>query len=105
MSNLPARLGEGEPSQRQLARAAKAVQSTELAVLKHSLKARYEAECSRLDSQALSDVVRCAMEEQVANLDYGLRLAAGSAAKAELVSRLVALHSDIDNERIRRQRR
>jgi hypothetical protein len=103
MSNLPARLDDGDPSPRQLARASKAVRSTELAVLKHSLKARYQAERSRLDSQALSDVVRCAMEEQVSNLDFGLRLAGGSAARAELVSRLVALHSDIENEHIRRQ--
>lgn len=103
MSNLPARFGDSDLPPRQLARASKAVRSTELAVLKHSLKARYQAECSRLDSQALSDVVHCAMEEQVSNLDFGFRLAGGSAAKAELVSRLVAMHSDIDNECIRRQ--
>lgn len=102
MSDLPEPLTD-EFSSRQHARATRAVQSTELAVLKHSLTARYQAECSRLDSQALSDVVRCAMEEQVSNLDFGLRLAGGSAARAELVSRLVAMHSDIDNERIRRQ--
>lgn len=101
--NLPA-LHSGEPlPARHVARAAKARRSAELAVLKHSLKTSYEAECERMDAQALSDVVRTALEEEIGNLDWGMELAAGSAAKAELVSRKLAMQAKINSERIVRR--
>jgi hypothetical protein len=102
MSNLPVPW-EGNQSSRQLARAVRAQSRTELAVFEYSLDARYRAECERLDAQALSDVVRTALEEEMANLDFGLELAAGSPAKMELVARKIALQAKINNSRIARR--
>jgi hypothetical protein len=102
MSNLPVPWEQEQPS-RQVVRAARAQQKTELAIHKHSLKARYEAECERVDAQALSDVVRTALEEEIGNLDWGMELAAGSAAKAELVSRKLTMQAKINSDRIARR--
>jgi hypothetical protein len=102
MTNLPARWQAGQPS-RQLARATKAQEQTELAVFQHNLDARYLAECDRIDSQAIADVTKAALEEELSVLDWGLEQAAGSPAKAELVSRMVAQQSKIDLGRIARR--
>lgn len=102
MSNLPARI-EGAPSSRQLTRAVKSQRRTELAIFRYGLDARYVAECERLDAQALSDVVKTALEEEICNLDWGLTKAAGSAAKAELVSQKIALQVEINTTRIARR--
>jgi hypothetical protein len=102
MSNLPSRW-EGVHSSRQLGRAVEAQRHTELAIYEHNLEARYQAECDRIDSQAIADVARTALEEEMAVLDFGLRAAEGSAAKAELVSRMVSLQSKIDAGRIARR--
>lgn len=101
MPDLPARW-EGRPS-RQLARAARAQEGTELAIYEHQLGARYQAECDRIDSEAIADVTKSALEHELAVLDWGLEQAAGSPAKAELVSRAVALQSKIDSARIARR--
>lgn len=103
MSNLPARLGDGLVESRQLAQATRAQERTELATFEHHLFARQQAECDRIDSQAIADVTKAALEEELATLDFGLEAAAGSAAKAELVSRLVSLQSKIDAARIARR--
>jgi hypothetical protein len=102
VSNLPSRW-EGTHTSRQLTRAVEAQRRTELAIFEHSLEARYLAECDRIDSQAIADVTRTALEEEMAVLDYGLQAAEGSAAKAELVSRMVSLQSKIDGARIARR--
>jgi hypothetical protein len=102
MSNLPVPWEEGRPS-RQLVRAAKARSRTELAIYRHALAAHYASECERLDAQALSEVVRTALEEEITNLEWGLEQAAGSAAKAELVSRKIAIQSKINSDRITRR--
>jgi hypothetical protein len=103
MSNLPARLPDPEHPSRQLARAIRAQEQTELAVFEHNLASRYQAECDRIDSQAIADVTRTALEEEMSVLDWGLEQAAGSVAKAELVSRKVAMQSKIDSDRIARR--
>jgi hypothetical protein len=79
------------------------VERTELAIFEHGLEARYLAECDRLDAQAIADVTREAIEQEVGVLDDGLELAKGSVAKAELVARLVSLQANIDNRRIARR--
>ena len=80
---LPARsFDSGRPS-RELARAVDAQRHTELAIFQHGLEARYLAETDRIDSQAVSDVIRTALEEELSVLDWGLERANGSAAKAE----------------------
>jgi hypothetical protein len=103
MSRLPARLTDDGLPSRQLARAVQAQRCTELAVFEHSLEARYVAECERIDAQALSDVVRTALEEEITNLDWGLEQAAGSAAKTELVARKSVLQSKLNDARIARR--
>lgn len=103
MSNLPVRLPDARGYSRQLARATKAQEQTELAIFQHSLESRYLAEIDAIDSQAIADVAKTALEEELSVLDWGLEQAAGSAAKAELVSRLVSLQSKIDAGRIARR--
>lgn len=102
MSDLPARW-EGVRSSRQQERAALAQEKTELAIYEHHLQARYLAEVDRIDSAAIADVTKAALEEEMSVLDWGLQQAAGSQAKAELVSRLVSLQSKIDSARIARR--
>lgn len=104
MTNLPARIATGPAGHsRQLTRATQAQETTELEIFTHSLHARYLAECERIDAEALADVVRTALDEELSVLDYGLAQAAGSQAKAELVSRLVSMQSKIDSARIARR--
>lgn len=103
MSSLPARLTDDGFPPRQIVRAVQAQRRTELAVFEHSLEARYVAECERIDAQALGDVVRTSLEEEIDNLDWGLEQAAGSVAKAELVSRKIAMQSKINSARIARR--
>jgi hypothetical protein len=102
MSNLPARL-ELPDNSRQLAKAVQAQERTELAIFEHHLQARYLAEVDRIDSAAIADVTKAALEEELRILEWGLEQAAGSPAKAELVSRMVSLQSKIDSGRIARR--
>lgn len=102
MPDLPI-LREGSRASRQLAKATRAQEQTELAVFQHHLEARYLAECDRIDAQAIADVTKGALEEELAVLDWGLAQAAGSPAKAELVARLVGQQSRIDSARIARR--
>ncbi|HEX7244414.1 MAG TPA: hypothetical protein VF245_02475 [Solirubrobacterales bacterium] len=103
MSNLPDRFAGRPGNSRQLARAAQAREKTELAVYEHHLQARFLSEVERIDAEALADVVKTAINEELDTLDYGLGLAAGSTARAELVSRLVSLQSKLDGARIARR--
>jgi hypothetical protein len=103
MSNLPVRLTDtGRPS-RALTRAARATEQTELSIYQHHLSARYQAECDQIDSRAIADVVETALLEEMRVLDSTLGRAGTSQAKRELVSRMVALQSDIDLRRIARR--
>lgn len=103
MSQLPARLSASPRHSRRVERAARAQEKTELAIYEHHLAARYLTEIDRIDSAAIGDVTKSALDEELRTLDYGLELSAGSPAKAELVSRLVGLQSKIDGARIARR--
>jgi hypothetical protein len=103
MSNLPARLTDDAPLSRQVVRATRAQEKTELAVFEHHLTARYQAECDRIDSQAIADVTKSALENELDLLDWALERAGDSPAKRELVSRAVSLQQRIDNTRIARR--
>jgi hypothetical protein len=102
MPNLPARLTDAGSS-RALARATRATEQTELSIYKYHLDARRRAECDRIDSQAIADVTRSALEEEMSVLDSCMARAGDSPAKRELVARMVALQSDIDIRRISRR--
>ncbi len=99
MGNLPARMDELRTSN-QLVRSSRKQRKTALAIFDHGLQARYLAECEMQDAHALADVVQTALELELSNLDYGLQLAQGSAAKAELVARKIELQARINNARI-----
>ena len=101
MSDLPAPW-QRRPT-RQLDRATRAQEGTELAIFDHHLATEYQAACDRIDSAAIADVTKSALENELAVLDWGLEQAAGSPAKAELVSRMVGLQSKIDSARIARR--
>lgn len=103
MNRLPVPRPDRPQSSRELVQAAKAQRQTELAIFEHSMQARYDAECERIDAQAVSDVVRTALDEELALLEWGMERAAGSAAKAELVSRKVSMQTEINNRRIARR--
>jgi hypothetical protein len=103
VNRLPVLRSDHERPSEQIIRAATAQRRTELAVFEHNLAARYVAECERIDAQALGDVVKTALEEELSVLDWGMEQATGSAAKAELVSRKVAMQSRINSARIARR--
>jgi hypothetical protein len=88
---------------RQVAKARRAQSSAELTVFRHSLQIRVQAEEDRLDSQALGDASRAALDEEIDLLDYGLGRAGRSAAKVELVARHVQRMANINDRRISRR--
>jgi len=88
---------------RQAIQVNRAQREAELTVFNHGLQTAVAMEIDRLDSQAIADVITTATEEELCFLAYGLALAGGSAAKAELVARKVHLLSQINNARIARR--
>ena len=103
MKNAVAVLGDGESPRRDLARAVRIQSKTELAVFKQACRTRLEAETMRLETQALREVVKTAIEEELDLMDFGLSRAAGSPAKAEIVARKLTLFSNINSDRIVRR--
>jgi len=87
-------------SGRQLSAARRAQASTELELFRYGLVAHTRAEVDRLDSQALADASRAALDEEVDLLDYGLHKAKGSAAKTTLVARHVERLATINDRRL-----
>ncbi|HET7060274.1 MAG TPA: hypothetical protein VFH99_03110 [Candidatus Saccharimonadales bacterium] len=101
MAESPVPWGGGPPLQ--VARAARAQEKTELAIYSHHLEMEYLRQCDTIDSAAIADVARTALEEEMRVLDEGLALAGDSLAKRELVSRMVSIQSKIDSARIVRR--
>jgi predicted DNA-binding protein YlxM (UPF0122 family) len=102
MSELPIPWQGGRPS-RSLARATKATAKTELAIYEAELSARFHAEVDQIESRAIGDAVKGALEEEMRVYDEALELARDSLAKRELVGRLVAIQSRVDSNRIARR--
>lgn len=106
MSMLPVPFGSAERdavSSRQLAKARRAQEGTELVVFEHTLQAQALADMDRADTQAVTDATRTALEEEMDLLDYGLARTNGSAAKAELVARHVNRLAAINDRRLTRR--
>lgn len=104
MSFLPARQDEDTGlSTRQLVQARRAQASSELEVFRYGLGARARAEIDRVDSQAVADATRAALDEELDLIDYGMSRAGQSAAKAELVARHVQRLSEINDRRLNRR--
>lgn len=102
MSDLPIPYGDSPGNSRQRAKAAKATEAMTLAIYEDQLAATYQRERERHEGEALADVVRAALGDELDLLDWGLTKAAGSVAKAELVSRKVSLLSSTNTQRIAR---
>lgn len=104
MSLLPAPLDDDTGlNPRQVVKARRAQASTELRLFSYALEARTRAEVDRLDSQAIGDASRAALDEEVDLLDYGLARAGSSAAKTQLVARHVERMAAINDRRITRR--
>jgi hypothetical protein len=95
--------GRGWLTNRQLARAVREQQSTDLAVFRHGLDARRKAEEDRQDTQALGDAMRTSLDEELGLLREGLAQAGQSAAAIELVARKVETTASINNRRAARR--
>lgn len=102
MSDLPAVWQAGRPH-RSLAKATRATERTELAIYEAELHARFKTEVDQIDSRAIADAVKGALEEEMRVLDEALAAAGDSIAKRELVARMVAIQSRIDSSRIARR--
>jgi len=74
-----------------------------LEVYCYFLRTRALADIDRLDTQAIADASRAALEEECGLLDYGLAQAGQSAAKAALVGRHVERMATINDRRITRR--
>jgi hypothetical protein len=103
VSNLPVLHSGSDLPARHVGRAVRAQRDSEMTVYKYGLRAREHAEMSRLDTQALSDVVKCALEEELNLMAWGMSETEGSLARAEVVARKLALFTDINTERIQRR--
>jgi hypothetical protein len=104
MSFLPAPIDDGSGvTARQLSRAKKLQADTELTIFRYSLEARTRAEVDRIDSQAIGDASRAALDEEMDLLDYGMSRVNGSATKVELLQRHVERMSRINNARLSRR--
>jgi hypothetical protein len=89
----------GRPSRHHMAK----VRRTEMRLFDHTLEAHTIAEIDRLDSQAIADASRAALEAEVGLMEYGLARAQGSFAKTELVARHVERMAAINDRRITRR--
>jgi hypothetical protein len=74
-----------------------------MAIYEAELAARFKAEVDQIDSRAIADSVKGALEEEMRVLDEALGIAGDSLAKKELVARMVAIQSRIDSNRIARR--
>jgi hypothetical protein len=93
---------DGLPSARQLGVARRAQTKTELEVFRYGLGAQAQAQIDQIDSEALDDATRAAMECELGLLDDGLTKAGASPAKAAIVARHVERNVTI-NDRANRQ--
>jgi hypothetical protein len=104
MSLLPAPFHDDTGlTPRQVVKARRTQASADLAVFRHAVQTRTQAEVDRLDSQAVADASRAAFDEEVDFLDHGLASAGRSAAKTELVARHVERMAAINDRRISRR--
>jgi hypothetical protein len=103
MTNLPARISAGVPNSRQVVRAARAQERTELAIVEHQLAALYDRECSVIDSESIAEVTKNSLVNVLDVLDFGLERAGDRPAARELVSRAIARLEHLDDAAIMRR--
>lgn len=104
MSLLPAPLDDDTGlTGRQLKQARHAQASSSLEVFRYGLGARARAEIDRIDSQAVADATRAAMDAELDLVDYGMSRAGQSAVKAEIVARHVHRLGHVNDRRLIRR--
>ncbi len=103
MSNLPARLPDGVPNRRQVIRATRATERTEIAILEHQLAALYDRECAVIDSEAITEVTKNSLDNVLGVLDYGLERAGDRPAARELVARAISRMEQLEDAAIMRR--
>lgn len=103
--SLPVPFDDGLPlrASRQLKRASEAQANAALEVFRYSLGAQARSQIDQIDSEALDDASRVAIECELGLLDDGLAKAGTSAAKAAIVARHVERNVNIDDRRISRR--
>jgi hypothetical protein len=102
-SNLPARLPDGIPNRRQVVRATRAQERTELAILDHSLAALYDRECALIDSESIKEVTKNSLDNVLGVLDDGLEKAGDRPAARELVARAISRQEQLEDSAIMRR--
>jgi hypothetical protein len=105
MSNLPARLPDGVPNRRQVVRATRATERTELAILDHQLAALYDRECAIIDSESIKEVTVNSLDNVLGVLDYGLEKAGDRPAAREVVARAISRMEQLEDAAIMRRYR
>lgn len=103
MSNLPARLPDDMPNSRQVTRATRAQERTELAIFEHQLATLYDRECAVIDTESIAEVTEHSLDNALGLLDYGLERAGDRPAARELVSRALTRFEQLDNAAIMRR--
>jgi hypothetical protein len=105
MSRLPIPLPDDPPSftPRQLAKAKRAQTDTEIDLFRYQLQARLRAEIDRIDSEAIADAARAALQEELSLLADGLARAGNSQAALEILSRKLEIVSSANNRRLARR--
>jgi len=103
MSNLPARLPDGVPNHRQVVRAARAQERTELAILEHQLAAHYDRECAVIDGDSIREVTKNSLDNVLEVLDEGLKKAGDRPAARELVARAISRQERLEDAAIMRR--
>jgi hypothetical protein len=103
MSNLPARLPDGVPNRRQVIRATRATERTELAVLEHQLAALYDRECAIIDSETIKEVTESSLDNVLEVLDRGLKKAGDRPAALEFVAHAISRMESLDDAAIMRR--
>lgn len=100
MSDVPALWG-GRPA-RSVTTAAHALEKTTEAVYRHQLAADYLRECDQIDTDAITDVVRHALEAEMRLSDEGMALAGDSATKRQLLAEKLEILARSNSARISR---
>lgn len=95
--------GPGAVTSRQQKQLAKLARGAEVEVFTHRLAAAVEAEKDIADTEALSDAIGVATDEELAFMREFRAKAGNSAAGLELVGRKLEIFSTINNRRITRR--
>jgi cephalosporin-C deacetylase-like acetyl esterase len=102
MTDKPVLWG-GRANDRQVVRAARALEHTENAIHTHALETAFLREIEHIDAEALAEVVKGSLKLEIAFYDEAIAKAASSAAKAQLIADKLSILSKTNSARIARR--